>query len=142
MSLRQILKQSKLEYELKQQELQQKTIYGDKNPTLYANYPPPKLKKNNNTSTFNTLSSSSAIKTISRQKNKRRKISTTNKTATKEEKNAIADAEIAEFTRLDRCHKEAQTIFFNNETGLLKIESQDKSTQGLIKKKLDKHLMK
>ena len=139
MSLRQILKQSKLEYKLKQQELQQKAIYGDKNPTLYANYPPPKLKKNNNTSTLNTSSSSSAIKTISRQKNKRRKISTTNKTATKEEKNAIADAEIAEFTRLDRCHKEAQTIFFNNETGLLKIESQDKSTQGLIKKKLDKH---
>ena len=113
MSLRQILKQSKLEYELKQQELQQKAIYGDKNPTLYANYPTPKLKKNNNTSTFNTSSSSSAIKTISRQKNKRRKISKTNKTATKEEKNAITDAEIAEFTRLDRCHKEAQTIFFN-----------------------------
>ena len=37
-----------------------------------------------------------------------------------------------------KCHQVAKEIYFNSETGLLSLDSSDKSTQGLLKKKLDR----
>lgn len=132
MSLRHALKQSKEEYEKKQQELQQFAIYGTKNPNLYMVHPDEQKHSPPSSSLPSSTGTKKRHSSYVNQNGdgvKRRKKNQQNKT----------DAETAEFTRLVACHKEAKELFFNSETGVLNIDSQDKSAQGLIKKQIDKN---
>ena len=109
MSLRQTLKLSREEYEKEQKEQEKVDVYGNKDPSKYVPYP-----------------KSPAI--VPKAKKRKTQNSEQNE-----------DPEVKEFERLIQCHEVAKEIFFNPETGLLNLDSSDKSTQGLLKKKLDRN---